>query len=191
MVIDPTFDWGDDAPPDIPFHKSVFYEVHVKGATARHPEIPPELRGRYAGLASDPMIRYLTELGITAVELLPVHGFVDDKHLLDQGKRNYWGYNSIAFFAPDVRYRSVDIAGAGVVEFKHMVKRLHAAGIEVILDVVYNHTPPRAITTAQPSASRASTTRRTTASSTTTSATTSITPGPAIRSTSATRRRCS
>ncbi|CAN5924252.1 glycogen debranching protein GlgX [soil metagenome] len=140
VVIDPSFDWGNDAPPDIPFHKSVFYEVHVKGATARHPSVPPEFRGHYAGLASDPMIRYLTELGITAVELLPVHGFVDDKHLLERGKRNYWGYNSIAFFAPDVRYRSVDIGGAGVVEFKHMVKRLHAAGIEVILDVVYNHT---------------------------------------------------
>ena len=140
VVIDPTFDWGDDAPPDIPFHKSVFYEVHVKGATARHPEIAPEIRGKYAGLASDPMIRYLTELGITAVELLPVHGFVDDKHLLDQGKRNYWGYNSIAFFAPDVRYRTMDVAGSGALEFKHMVKRLHKAGIEVILDVVYNHT---------------------------------------------------
>ena len=140
VVIDPTFDWGDDAPPDIPFHESVFYEVHVKGATVRHPSVPPEFRGHYAGLSSDPMIKYFTELGITAVELLPVHGFVDDKHLLDQGKRNYWGYNSISFFAPDIRYRSVDIAGAGVVEFKHMVKRLHAAGIEVILDVVYNHT---------------------------------------------------
>ena len=140
VVIDPTFDWGDDSPPDIPFHKSVFYEVHVKGATATHPEVPPEIRGMYAGLASDPMIRHFTELGITAVELLPIHGFVDDKHLLDQGKRNYWGYNSIAFFAPDVRYRSIDIPGSGVREFKEMVKRLHRAGIEVILDVVYNHT---------------------------------------------------
>jgi isoamylase len=140
VVIDPTFDWGNDAAPNIPFHKSVFYEVHVKGATQRHPEVPPEIRGKYAGLASAPMIKYLTELGITAVELLPVHGFVDDKHLLEQGKRNYWGYNSIAFFAPDVRYRTIDTAGSGVLEFKHMVKSLHAAGIEVILDVVYNHT---------------------------------------------------
>ena len=140
VVIDDTFDWGNDAPPDIPFHKSVFYEVHVKGATARHPDVPPEIRGKYAGLGSDAMIKYLTELGITAVELLPVHGFVDDKHLLDQGKRNYWGYNSIAFFAPDVRYRTANILGSGVIEFKNMVKRLHAAGIEVILDVVYNHT---------------------------------------------------
>ena len=140
VVIDPTFDWEGDTPPDIPFHKSVFYEVHVKGATARHHSIAPELRGKYAGLCSDPMIRHFQDLGVTAVELLPVHGFVDDKHLLDQGKRNYWGYNSIAFFAPDVRYRSSDVAGGGVVEFKHMVKRLHRAGIEVILDVVYNHT---------------------------------------------------
>jgi len=92
----------------------------VKARTARHPEIAPELRGRYAALASRPMIRYLTELGITAVELLPVHGFVDDNHLLEQDKRNYWGYNSIAFFAPDVRYRTVDIPGSGVIEFKHM-----------------------------------------------------------------------
>lgn len=140
VVIDTSFDWEDDKPPEIPFHKSVFYEVHVKGATATHPEVPPEIRGMYAGLASDAMIRHFTELGVTAIELLPIHGFVDDKHLLDQGKRNYWGYNSIAFFAPDVRYRSIDIPGSGVREFKEMVKRLHRAGIEVILDVVYNHT---------------------------------------------------
>jgi isoamylase len=140
VVIDPRFDWGDDAPPDIPFHKSVFYEVHVKGATVKHPAVPPEMRGRYAGLASDPMLAHFTELGVTALELLPVHGFADDKPLLDRGKRNYWGYNTIAFFAPDVRYRTVDIGGFGVIEFKEMVKRLHRAGIEVILDVVYNHT---------------------------------------------------
>ena len=140
VVIDEAFDWEDDAPPDIPFHKSIFYEVHVKGATMNHPDLPPEMRGKYAGLGSEPMIRYLTELGVTAVELLPIQGFVDDKHLLDQEKRNYWGYNSIAFFAPDVRYRSIDIPGSGVREVKEMVKRLHRAGIEVILDVVYNHT---------------------------------------------------
>ncbi|AKV04513.1 Glycogen debranching enzyme [Labilithrix luteola] len=140
VVVDPAFDWGNDRPPDIPFHKSVFYEVHVRGATIRHPRVPPEIRGRYAGLASDPMIEYFTSLGVTALELLPVHGFVDDQHLLDTGKRNYWGYNSIAFFAPDVRYRSSDATGSGVREFREMVKRLHAAGIEVILDVVYNHT---------------------------------------------------
>jgi glycogen operon protein len=140
VVIDPSFDWEGDAPPDIPFNESVFYEVHVRGATVRHPGVPEEVRGTYAGLASDAMIEHLTSLGVTAVELLPVHGFVDDQHLLDKGLRNYWGYNSIAFFAPDVRYRSKDIAGAGVREFKEMVKRLHKAGIEVILDVVYNHT---------------------------------------------------
>ncbi len=140
VVIDGSFDWGGDAPPRIPFNESVFYEVHVRGATIKHPEIPPELRGTYAGLATDPMIRHFKELGITALELLPVHAFVDDKFLLDKGLRNYWGYNSIGFFAPDPRYRSIDVAGAGVIEFKQMVKRLHEAGIEVILDVVYNHT---------------------------------------------------
>ena len=140
VVIDPTFDWEGDAPPAIPFNKSIFYEVHVRGATIRHPDVPAEIRGTYAGLASDPMIKYFRDLGVTALELLPVHGFVDDQHLLAKGLRNYWGYNSIAFFAPDVRYRSKDIPGTGVLEFKTMVKRLHAAGIEVILDVVYNHT---------------------------------------------------
>ncbi len=139
-VVDAAFDWGDDAPPNIPFHKSVIYEVHVRGATIRHPEVPPEIRGTFGGLASEAMIRHFTDLGVTAVELLPVHGFVDDKHLLDKGLRNYWGYNSIAFFAPDVRYRSAQIPGGGVTEFKGMVKQLHKAGIEVILDVVYNHT---------------------------------------------------
>ncbi len=140
VIVDPAFDWEGDTPPNIPFHQSIFYEVHVRGATIRHPEVPPELRGTFGGLASDPMIRYFTELGVTALELLPVHGFVDDKLLLDKGLRNYWGYNSIAFFAPDVRYRSIDVPGAGVREFRDMVKRLHRAGIEVILDVVYNHT---------------------------------------------------
>ncbi len=140
VIIDEAFDWEDDAPPNVPFHRSIFYEVHVRGATIRHPEVPPQLRGTFGGLASDPMIAYFQELGVTALELLPVHGFVDDKHLLDKGLRNYWGYNSIAFFAPDVRYRSIDVPGAGVREFREMVKRLHRAGIEVILDVVYNHT---------------------------------------------------
>ena len=140
VVIDTSFDWGDDKRPQTPFNESVFYEVHVKGATARHPEIAPELRGTYGALATEPMIKHFTELGITALELLPVHGFVDDKFLLDKGLRNYWGYNSIAFFAPDPRYRMIDKPGAGVREFKEMVKALHKAGIEVILDVVYNHT---------------------------------------------------
>jgi len=108
VVVDPSFDWEGDRPPNVPFHKSILYETHVRGLTMRHPEVPPEIRGTYAGVASDPMIRHFQRLGITAVELLPVHGFVDDKILLDRGLRNYWGYNTIAFFAPDVRYRSVD-----------------------------------------------------------------------------------
>jgi glycogen operon protein len=140
VVIDPTFDWGDDRPPNTPFHQSIIYETHVRGITMRHPEVPQEMRGKYSGLASEPMIRYLKELGVTAVELLPVHAFVDDKFLLDKGLRNYWGYNSIAFFAPETRYRTKEIIGSGVQEFKAMVKALHKAGIEVILDVVYNHT---------------------------------------------------
>src|SRR3984957_8016587 len=139
-VVDPAFDWGDDARPATPFHKSIIYEVHVRGATITHPQVPEELRGKFGGLASDPMIRHFQDLGVTAVELLPVHAFVDDKFLLDRKLRNYWGYNSISFFSPETRYRRRDFAGSGVQEFKSMVKRLHSAGIEVILDVVYNHT---------------------------------------------------
>ncbi|MCL2449578.1 MAG: alpha-amylase family glycosyl hydrolase, partial [Polyangiaceae bacterium] len=140
VVIDPSFDWGDDARPNVPLHRTVIYEAHVRGMTMRHPEVPESIRGTYAGLASDAMIRHFEDLGVNAVELLPVHAFVDDKMLLDRGLRNYWGYNSIAFFAPEPRYRTVHAPGQGVREFKEMVKRLHAAGIEVILDVVYNHT---------------------------------------------------
>jgi isoamylase len=140
VVIDRSFDWGDDAPPRIPFHKSVFYEVHVRGATIRHPKVPMELRGTFGGLASDAMIDHWQRLGITALELLPIHAFVHDPFLLDKGLCNYWGYNSIAFFAPHPAYRSRDVPGDGVREMKEMVKKLHRAGIEVILDVVYNHT---------------------------------------------------
>jgi glycogen operon protein len=144
VVIDPSFDWEGDAPPNVPLRRSILYEAHVKGLTIRHPEVPAHLRGTYLGLASEPIIRHLRELGVTAVELLPVHGFVDSLILRDRGLRNYWGYDSIAFFAPDTRYR----AGAGayqplaaeVQQLKRAVKSLHAAGIEVILDVVYNHT---------------------------------------------------
>jgi isoamylase len=135
-VIDPAFTWGDDAPPHTPWNETVIYEIHVKGFTAQHPDIPAQLRGTYAGLATQPVIRYLRELGVTAVELMPVHSFVSERHLVDRGLSNYWGYNSIGFFAPDQRYSASDHAG----EFKTMVKVLHAAGIEVILDVVYNHT---------------------------------------------------
>jgi len=136
IVIDPSFTWGADQPPRIPWHQSVIYEVHVKGFTKLHPEVPPALRGTYAGLATAPVINYLKRLGITAVELMPVHCFVDDRVLIEKGLRNYWGYNTIGFFAPEPRYS----ASGTVSEFKTMVKTLHSAGIEVILDVVYNHT---------------------------------------------------
>lgn len=140
LVVDQAFDWGDDRPPAWPLDKSVIYELHVKGFTVRHPEVPEELRGTYAGLASQPAIDYLRRLGVTAIELMPVHTFVDDKFLIDRGLRNYWGYNTIGFFAPEARYSSAGDRGGQIVEFKRMVKTLHAAGIEVILDVVYNHT---------------------------------------------------
>ncbi|MFM8320179.1 MAG: glycogen debranching protein GlgX [Chloroflexota bacterium] len=140
VVIDPAFDWSGDIAPRHPFHKTVIYELHVKGFTARHPDVPPELRGTYAGLACPPVIAYLQSLGITAVELMPVHHFASDRLLKERGLTNYWGYNSIGFFAPDSRYSSAGARGEQVREFKQMVKALHQAGIEVILDVVYNHT---------------------------------------------------
>jgi glycogen operon protein len=140
IVVDDAFDWSGDQRPNVPLNDSVIYEAHVKGLTARHPDLPPELRGTYAGLAAPPIVDYLKRLGITAVELLPVHAFLDDRHLLEQGLRNYWGYNTIGFFAPEARYSSSGDAGGQVTEFKSMVKALHAAGIEVLLDVVYNHT---------------------------------------------------
>jgi glycogen operon protein len=140
IVVDPAFSWGDDTRLRTPWHKTLIYELHVKGLTARHPEVPPALRGTYAGLTCPAVIDYLCTLGITAVELMPVQQFVADKHLMDQGLTNYWGYNSIGFFAPDARYASTDVLGQQVAEFKTMVKTLHREGIEVILDVVYNHT---------------------------------------------------
>jgi isoamylase len=140
VVIDPAFSWGDDAPPRVPWHQTLIYELHVKGFTACYPDVPPELRGTYAGLTCPAVVDYLRELGITAVELMPVQQFVADKHLVDQGLTNYWGYNSIGFFAPDAAYASSGVLGQQVAEFKTMVKTLHREGIEVILDVVYNHT---------------------------------------------------
>ncbi len=134
------FDWENDRPPLTPLHDSIIYELHVKGFTALHPEIPEENRGTYAGLSHPAAIEYLKKLGITAVELMPVHEFVDDKVVLDRGLRNYWGYNSINFFAPEARYSALGDRGEQIGEFKQMVKALHKAGIEVILDVVYNHT---------------------------------------------------
>jgi len=139
-VIDPAFSWGDDRPPRTPWHETVIYEMHVKGLTRLHPQVPEALRGSYAGLVSEPVLRYFKELGITAVELMPVHHHVDDRHLVENGLTNYWGYNTLSFFAPDVRYGSVRDPAEQVREFKTMVRGLHAAGIEVILDVVYNHT---------------------------------------------------
>jgi glycogen operon protein len=136
VVADSAFTWGSDRPPNIPWHKSIIYETHVKGLTIRHPNVPPALRGTYAGLATAPVIDFLTRLGITAVELMPVHCFLDDRALIERGLRNYWGYNTIGFFAPEPRYS----ATGSLTEFKTMVKTLHSAGIEVILDVVYNHT---------------------------------------------------
>ena len=135
-VVDTAFTWGDDKPPRTPWHDTLIYELHVKGFTMRHPDVPPALRGTYAGLATAPAIDHLRRLGVTAVELMPVHAFVDDRHLVERRLRNYWGYNSVGFFAPEMRY----CHSGRVSEFKTMVKTLHSAGIEVILDVVYNHT---------------------------------------------------
>jgi glycogen operon protein len=140
VVVSPYFDWDQDRPPKIPLSDSVIYELHVKGFTKLHPDVPQELRGTYAGLASKASVSYLKKLGITAVELMPVHDFLDDKSLIDKGLTNYWGYNTTNFFAPDARYSSSGDLGYQVAEFKSMVKALHREGIEVILDVVYNHT---------------------------------------------------
>jgi isoamylase len=140
VVVDQSFSWGGDRLLQTPWAQTVIYEVHVKGFTMQHPEVPEHLRGTYEGIASPPVIKYLQELGVTAIELLPVHHFVNDKFLIDKGLTNYWGYNSIGYFAPDIRYSAFPKEGRKVYEFKTMVKTLHSAGIEVILDVVYNHT---------------------------------------------------
>jgi glycogen operon protein len=135
-VIDPTFSWDDDRPPRTPWSDTVIYELHVKGFSERHPQVPEGLQGTYAGLATGPAIEYLQRLGVTAVELMPVQAFFDDRYLVEKGLRNYWGYNTVGFFAPEPRYS----ASGSIGEFKSMVKTLHSAGLEVILDVVYNHT---------------------------------------------------
>src|SRR6476660_7251119 len=140
VVINPFFDWGDDRPPRHEYHESIIYEAHVKGLTMLHPEIPEEIRGTYAGIGHPAMIKHLSELGITAIELMPVHQFVQDAPLVDRGLSNYWGYNTIGFLAPHNEYAAGGQRGQQVLEFKAMVKELHAADIEVILDVVYNHT---------------------------------------------------
>ena len=140
VVANPFFDWGQDRPPEHGYHESVLYEAHVKGLTQTHPDIPEDQRGTYAGIAHPATIEYLTRLGVTAIELMPVHQFVQDPVLQDKGLTNYWGYNTIGFFAPHNGYASRSSRAEQVVEFKWMVKTLHEADIEVILDVVYNHT---------------------------------------------------
>ncbi len=140
VVIDQAFTWGGDRLLKTPWDKTVIYEIHVKGFTAQHPDVPDHMRGTYSALTTPEVIDHLLNLGVTAVELLPVHHFVRDKHLSDRGLTNYWGYNTIGFFAPDIRYTVSPVRGRGVREFKSMVKTLHSSGIEVILDVVYNHT---------------------------------------------------
>jgi isoamylase len=136
QVVDAAFSWGDDRAPNTPWNDTVIYELHVKGFTHLHPDVPPRLRGKYAALAAPPVVQHLQRLGVTAVELMPIHAFIDDHNLVKRGLSNYWGYNTIGFFAPEQRYQSE----GSLAEFKTMVKTLHSAGIEVILDVVYNHT---------------------------------------------------
>ena len=140
-VLDPAFTWGDDRPLRTPWHETLIYELHVRGFTQLHPEIPEPLRGTYLGLASEPAIQHLLSLGVTAVELMPVHHHIDDWHLVQRGLSNYWGYNTLSYFAPDSRYATESASPLEAVrEFKMMVRALHSAGLEVILDVVYNHT---------------------------------------------------
>ena len=140
VLVASDFDWGDDRPPGRPMADSIFYEVHVKGFTKLHPDVPEELRGTYAGVSHPAAVAHLQQLGVTAVELLPVHTYVNDAFLVERGLRNYWGYQSIGYFAPHNAYSSVGDGGGQVDEFRRMVAALHAAGLEVILDVVFNHT---------------------------------------------------
>ncbi|HWC28454.1 MAG TPA: glycogen debranching protein GlgX [Dehalococcoidia bacterium] len=140
VVIEPAFSWGDDKAPKVPWHDTVIYEAHVKGLTYLHPDLSPDIRGTYSAMCDPRVIEYLKELGVTSVELMPVHQWVNDKRLVDQGLVNYWGYNTIAYFTPEPRYGASKDPGGRVNEFKTMVRTLHRAGMEVILDVVYNHT---------------------------------------------------
>src|SRR5262245_33729774 len=139
-VLDPAFTWGDDRPPRTPWHNTVIYEMHVRGFSLAHPEIPKALRGTYEALTTEPALDHLKKLGVTAVELMPVHYHARDRHLEERGLTNYWGYNSHGYFAPERRFASSASPAGSVREFKRMVRSLHAAGLEVILDVVYNHT---------------------------------------------------
>lgn len=190
VVINPYFDWGADRSPNRPYHETVIYEAHVKGMTMTHPEVPEELRGTYSGIAHPAVVDHLKALGITAIELMPVHQFLHDRVLLDQGLRNYWGYNSFGYLAPHNEYATMDRAGSAVTEFKAMVRALHAEGIEVILDVVYNHTA-EGDHRGRHSGSEVSTTPPIIAWSTTTPRTTWITRAPATASTCAIHTPCS
>ncbi len=140
IVIENDFEWNGDRHPKLPFHRTILYETHVRGISMLHPDVPEKLRGTYAGLASEPIIDHLKQLGVTTIELLPVHQHIDDPFLYEKGLKNYWGYSTLSFFAPEIRYSSDKSPGGAVREFKQMVKKLHRAGLEVIIDVVYNHT---------------------------------------------------
>jgi len=190
VVINPFFDWSGESAPHTSYNDTVIYEAHVKGLTELHPDVPEEQRGSYAGVAHPAVIDHLKAIGVTAIELMPVHQFTNDSTLQDKGLSNYWGYNTIAFFAPHAAYASSGDTGQQVLEFKSMVRTLHQAGIEVILDVVYNHTA-EGNHMAPRSPSGVSTTLRTTDSSTTTRSSTWITRAPATPSTCGTRIRCS
>jgi isoamylase len=185
-VIDPAFTWGDDKAPNIPWPDMVIYETHVRGFTMQHPEVPPALRGTYAGLATAPVIDHLKRLGVTSVELMPVHSFINDRHLIERGLTNYWGYNSIGFFAPDHRFSSTGV----VSEFKTMVKTCTRTASKSF-STWSTTTPPRATISARRSLSAASTTPPTTAWSVTIHATTWTTPAAATPSTCSSRACCS
>jgi glycogen operon protein len=139
MVIEPGFEWGDDQPPNVPWERTIIYETHVRGLTMQHPDVPPEQRGTYLGVISEPVLEHLLSLRVTTIQLMPVQAYLQDRHLSERGLRNYWGYNPLAYFAPEPRYAAGG-PGAAVYELKMMVRALHAAGLEVIIDVVYNHT---------------------------------------------------
>ncbi len=176
VVVDQAYTWGDDRHPQVPWEDTIIYEAHVKGLTQLREDVPKELRGTYRGLAAPAMIEHLHKLGVTAIELLPIHSFLDEPHLLEHGLKNYWGYNTLSFFAPEQRYAADNVQNA----FRSTVAELHSAGIEVILDVVYNHTA-RATISARRCAIAASTTPPTTGSCPTSRATTRTSPAPATR----------
>ena len=192
VVANPAFDWGDDQPPRTRWADTVIYELHVKGFTWRHPEVPDHMRGTYLGLASAPVLHHLRALGVTAVELLPVHQHATERALVGRGMTDYWGYNSLGFLAPDIRYATC--ADTAVQEFKTMVRRLHAAGLEVILDIVYNHTATtirqRGTVTGRPCRGAGSTTPPTTGCDRTTRARISTSRGAATPSTCGIRGCC-